>query len=121
MEEALAQLNKLSGVRGSMVVGTDGMVIASEVEEGIDQEVVAAETVSLLKTAERSLSKLDSGPVIKGMVSGQWGRVLFVGAELGLLVALTEPEANLGLVWLELKNTLQRLNAKLGEEENWSP
>lgn len=121
MEETLTQLNKTRGVRGSMVVGRDGMIIASEVEEGIDQEVVAAETIALLKTSERSLSKLDPGPVIKGMISGELGKVLFVGAELGLLIALTEPEANLGLVWLELKNTLQRLNARLQKEENWSP
>ncbi len=121
MEETLSQLNKTSGVRGSMVVGRDGIIISSEVEEGIDQEVVAAETIALLRTSERSLSKLDSGPVIKGMISGELGKVLFVGVELGLLIALTEPEANLGLVWLELKNTLQRLNARLKEEEEWSP
>lgn len=97
------------------------MIIASEVEEGIDQEIVAAKTIALLQTSEKSLSNLDPGPVIKGMISGEGGKVLFVGSELGLLIALTEPEANLGLVWLELRNTLQRLNARLQEEKNWSP
>ncbi len=122
MEEALSQLNKTTGVRGSMLVGIDGIIIASEVEEGIDQEVAAAETVALLKTTERSLSKLYSGPVIRGMVSGELGKVLFMGSEMGLLIALTEPEANLGLVWLELKNAMQRLRGGLPEKESqWSP
>ena len=105
-----------------MLVGIDGIIIASEVEEGIDQEVAAAETVALLKTTERSLSKLYSGPVIRGMVSGELGKVLLMGSEMGLLIALTEPEANLGLVWLELKNAMQRLRGGLPEKESqWSP
>ena len=47
MYEALSELNKTTGVTGSMVVGEDGIIIASDLDENVEEEAVGALAASI--------------------------------------------------------------------------
>jgi hypothetical protein len=50
MREVLSELNKTSGITGSMLVGQDGIVIASDLSSGFDNETVGALASSISST-----------------------------------------------------------------------
>jgi len=54
--EVLSELNKTSGVTGSMVVGHDGIVIASDLGTQFDQDAVGALAVRSALPWPRALS-----------------------------------------------------------------
>ena len=104
MKEILAGLCRVPGVSGAMAVSSDGLLIASQTELGGKdaEEAAAAVAGNLGKVVGPVLQKLGRGELKHVVVSGAGGRVLLVGSGPGCLVALLEPDANLGLVQLEL-------------------
>jgi len=84
--QALDLVTRVRGVRGAMLVSADdGIVVAEQLMEGIKGAAVAALAGSVA-------SRL-----------AEQGALLVVGAPSGILVvAVAEPDVNVGLVRLEL-------------------
>lgn len=101
---ALDLITRVRGVRGAMVVAqSDGLVVAEQLMEGIKGNTVAALTASLAGRLHRAMMVAGLGPSQFWHLQCEQGAVLAVPAGEGLLVvAVTEPEVNVGLVRLEL-------------------
>jgi predicted regulator of Ras-like GTPase activity (Roadblock/LC7/MglB family) len=101
---ALDMITRVRGVRGAMVVArVDGLVVAEQLMEGIKGSTVAALTASLAGRLQRAMVAAGLGPSQFWHLQCEQGAVLAVPAGEGLLVvAVTEPEVNVGLVRLEL-------------------
>lgn len=101
---ALDMVTRVRGVRGAMVVArSDGLVVAEQLMEGIKGSTVAALTASLTGRLQRAMMAAGLGPSQFWHLQCDSGAVLAVPAGEGLLVvAVTEPEVNVGLVRLEL-------------------
>ena len=103
MTEALARtldrLTHATGVRGAMVVDAEaGVSVAAELAAGVDATTLAAMAGSLFKrTADASRSS-GFGDVRILQLDAADGHVVVAGAGPLLVVALTEPGAQLGLV-----------------------
>jgi predicted regulator of Ras-like GTPase activity (Roadblock/LC7/MglB family) len=82
MYEVLTQLNKTNGVTGSMVVGSDGIVIAADLGSGEFSQIT-------VEADKRKMFLADAG--------------------IGTLVVTTEPRVNIGLVRLEIRNAINEL------------
>ncbi|HIQ38388.1 MAG TPA: hypothetical protein EYH53_00065, partial [Methanothermococcus okinawensis] len=54
IDRILADLNKVEGIKGSMVVGKDGLVIAAQMPSGIDVELIGAMASAAYGSAERT-------------------------------------------------------------------
>jgi hypothetical protein len=111
MELVLEELNRATGVVGSFIVDNDGIVVASDVSVGADAERCSALVSSLTNAAEKALSRLGGGAVTSGFFEMDQWKIFFQKQEIGHLVALAEPTANLGLVRMELKQASKRLAA----------
>ena len=61
MQEVLAQLTRLRGVGGAMVVSPDGLPVASQLRQGIDENHLAAAVGELVGSASRLCSALELG------------------------------------------------------------
>lgn len=110
MYEALSELNKTTGITGSMVVGVDGIVIASDLDESVEEEAVGALAASISANIRKSLDRLNATPLRDVTVEAEYGKLFMSDVNVGILVVTTEPEINMGLVRLEMKNAATKLS-----------
>lgn len=110
MYQILEGLNKTSGIIGSMVVGKDGIVIAADLNTQIEEETIGALAAAITSNIQKSLERLNSSPLSQVTVEADNAKLFFTDARLGILVVITEPEVNIGLVRLEIKNAVGKLN-----------
>lgn len=91
IEEQLDNLNNTDGVRGSLVVRQDGLLIASKLNnDDINEDQVGAMTASTLGSGETASDSLQLGDVKGITVETQDGKIISmsVGSE-GILTILT--------------------------------
>ncbi|RKX25802.1 MAG: hypothetical protein DRP45_05060 [Candidatus Zixiibacteriota bacterium] len=109
MYEALSDLNRTPGITGSMVVGDDGIVIAADLNTDFESETVGALAASITSNIQKSLDRLETDPWAQVTIEAADSKLFFTSAELGILVVTAEKSVNIGLIRLEIKNTLTRL------------
>ena len=109
MYEVLNELNKTSGITGSMVVGNDGIVIAADLDERFEGETIGALAASISSNIQKSLERLESTPLKQVTIEADEGKLFFTDAGFGILVVTTEQNVNIGLIRLEIKNAISRL------------
>ncbi|MEA3297800.1 MAG: roadblock/LC7 domain-containing protein [candidate division Zixibacteria bacterium] len=109
MYEVLSDLNKTTGVTGSMVVGNDGIVIAADLDAGFDGDTVGALAASITANIQKSLERLDTRPLKQVTIEADKGKLFFTDAGPGILVVTTEQVVNIGLIRLEMRNAISKL------------
>ena len=113
MSTALDLITRVRGVRGAMLVSADdGIVVAEQLMEGIKGSAVAALAASLAGRLRRAMEAAGTGASVFWHLQGEQGALLVVpggkasdgaGGGAGILVvAVAEPDVNIGLVRLEL-------------------
>jgi predicted regulator of Ras-like GTPase activity (Roadblock/LC7/MglB family) len=114
MQATLEELNKTPGIVGSFIVDSDGIVVTSDVPADADAETCAALVAALKSSADKSLSRLGSGELTTAFFEMEAQKVFLHATGVGSLVALAEPDANLGLVRMELRQAARRLDQSVG-------
>jgi len=111
----LSQLNKTNGVRGSMVVNRDGIVVASDFSIEVDESGVGAVTSSILSALEGALKRINMGRFSRFIISGSESKVAVVDAGQAILLVMLQQEVNMGLVNVEIKEAANavRANSKM--------
>ncbi len=109
MHEILSELNKTTGITGSMVVGNDGIVIAANLQENVEDDTIGALAASITANIHKSLERLQSSPLKHVTIEADDAKLFFSDAGLGILVVTTDKEVNIGLILLEIKNAILRL------------
>ncbi len=109
MHEILSELNKTTGITGSMVVGNDGIVIAANLQENMEDDTIGALAASITANIHKSLERLQSSPLKHVTIEADDAKLFFSDAGLGILVVTTDKEVNIGLIRLEIKNAISRL------------
>ncbi len=112
MYEVLSDLNKTTGITGSMVVGSDGIVIAADLDARFDDDTIGALAASITSNIQKSLHRLETQPLKQVTIEADNGKLFFVDAGLGILVVTTESLVNIGLIRLEMKNAISKLGIK---------
>jgi predicted regulator of Ras-like GTPase activity (Roadblock/LC7/MglB family) len=107
MSKALDMITRVRGVRGAMLVSAeDGLIVAEQLMEGIKGAAVAALAASLAGRLRRAMEAAGTGISVFWHLQAEQGALLVVpGSEASgnvLVVAVTEPDVNIGLVRLEL-------------------
>ncbi|HXE84986.1 MAG TPA: roadblock/LC7 domain-containing protein [Gemmatimonadales bacterium] len=107
MSAALDLITRVRGVRGAMLVSAeDGLIIAEQLMEGIKGSAVAALAASLAGKLRRAMGAAGTGTSVFWHLQAEQGALLVVpggNSEGGILVvAVAEPDVNIGLVRLEL-------------------
>jgi predicted regulator of Ras-like GTPase activity (Roadblock/LC7/MglB family) len=104
-------LTRVAGVRSALVVSAeDGLVVAETSMEGVDAGAAAALAGSLATRLARVAAAAGAGGVRIAHLEAATGGVVVVPVVGGLLlVTVVEPEANLGLLRLALRDSADRL------------
>lgn len=110
----VSRLRDLQGsttdVEASAVVSVDGLIIASSLPAGIEEDRVSAMSAAMLSLGERISSELGRGTLDQVYIHGNHGYVLLmsVGAD-AVLTVLAREGAKLGLVFLEMRRAAEDL------------
>ncbi len=109
MYEVLEELNKTSGITGSMLVASDGIVIASDLDSSNEEETVGALAASIAAVVRKSMDKLGREEFSQVTIEAERGKMFLADAGVGMLVVTAENRANIGLVRLEINQAVTRL------------
>lgn len=118
--EAIMQILKeaeqsVDGIRGVAVVSTDGLPMASAVNAKIGDAELAALASSMLSIGSTAIDNLKKGELDSIYVKCDKGYILLrYSGPLAVVLFITEENARLGPLLLELKRTAQRLEKMLG-------
>ena len=113
MDEILAQLTRVLGVGGAVLVSHDGLTMASSLRSGIDENALAAAVGDVLGMAQRVASSLELGAFLGFSTTTDQGALLILVTGPAFVVLLTDAGANLALVQIESKPLVERLGARL--------
>lgn len=109
MERILTELNQVAGVKGSMVVTKDGVVVAESLGPDLNKENVAAVSSHMIQVSERSLDGLGRGMFERFALTSAHGRMVFVNLDVGYLVVITRMEMKLGQVLIEVDSAARKI------------
>ena len=109
MYEVLEELNRTSGVTGSMVVGHDGIVIAADLDTRYQDETVGALAASITANVTKSLERLSEDELSQITIEAANGKLFLSCNEVGILVVTADENINIGLVRIEMKHAMSRI------------
>ena len=115
LEGILKNLKSVGDIDSSAIVSRDGLLIASDISSSVNAEAFAAMTATMVGAAETAAEELGKGLSERVIVECKEGKIIATGAgKESLLVVMTNPKANLGLVLLEMKKASERIREILG-------
>ena len=115
-EKLVSILKDLQGstpdIEASALVSVDGLMIASALPQDVEEDRVAAMAAAMLSLGERSAAELARGALEQVYVKGTDGYVLLIAVgEEAVLTGLARKDAKLGLVFLDMNRTAEKLAA----------
>ena len=98
-------------VEGAAMVSVDGLVLASALPAGTDEDRVSAMAAALLSLGERTSQELQRGTLEQVYVKGSSGYIILMQAgREAVLQTIAGSGAKLGMVLLEMKRAAQELS-----------
>lgn len=114
-EKILDDLKLLGGIEASVVASRDGLVIYSNTTLNEHDESFAAMSATMLGAAETATLELRKGIPERIIVESDKGKIIATGAgPKALLVVLTEPDASLGIILVEVAKASEKIREVLG-------
>lgn len=112
MIDVLERLNRIDGVQGSMVVALDGIVVASDFAEAIEEDAVGAISSQVLSSLEGALKRMEMGGFQRFIISGSQAKILLMKARNTLVLVLLKRDINMGLVSVEIKEAVEEIDRR---------
>jgi predicted regulator of Ras-like GTPase activity (Roadblock/LC7/MglB family) len=106
----LRDLQQTEGVEASAVVSVDGLIMASALPAGVEEDRVSAMSAAMLSLGERIAGELGRGVLDQVYIRGDQGHVLLIPVgEEAVLTLLALENAKLGLVLLDMRRAVEDL------------
>jgi predicted regulator of Ras-like GTPase activity (Roadblock/LC7/MglB family) len=111
----LTDLNGTSAdIEASGVISTDGLMMASVLPAGMDEDRVGAMSAAMLSLGDRTAQELSRGNLEQVLIKGVKGYVVMTYAgEEAVLTVLAKPNAKLGLIFLDVKRAAESISELL--------
>ncbi|HEX6541183.1 MAG TPA: roadblock/LC7 domain-containing protein [Ktedonobacterales bacterium] len=112
METILQRLMAIDGVTGALLVGKDGLVVASAMDD--DDELVGAMAAAAYDASGRYIDQLSIGDIRHVLFETTRGVVQVSDAGDLLIVVRSARDANIGRVRIEMQQAAIRLSEQMG-------
>lgn len=109
MERILVELNQVGGVKGSMVVTKEGVVVSDALGPDLEKESVAAVSSHVIQISERGLEAIGRAAFEQFTMTSAHGRMVFVNLDVGYLVVITKMEMRLEQVLIEVESAARKI------------
>lgn len=117
MLDVLQKLNKGLGVRGSMIVTPEGIVIQAMLGADLEQDRVAAMASAVLQETQRCLQKGNLGQLSQFILTAMHGKMVFQDCGPAFLVVLAEKGINLDHTLIEIRGAAFKIKSKAKIED----
>jgi hypothetical protein len=93
-------------IEGAGVVSVDGLIMASSLPAGIEEDRVSAMSAAMISLGERISGELGRGMLEQVHIKGGEGYVILMSiGEEAVLTTLVREGAKLGLIFLDMRRT----------------
>ena len=100
-------------IEASAVVSVDGLIMASALQQGVEEDRVSAMSAAMLSLGERISNELGRAGLEQVYIKGQKGYVVLMSVgEEAVLTVMAREQAKLGLILLDMRRAAEDL-AKL--------
>ncbi len=110
MRRIVEDLIRVDGVIGSLLVGKDGLVVASTLLDEEDAEILGAMSAAVFGEIDKATRRLGVGNLVDSIIDAKDGSILLLEAKELILVVITQRTVNLGLVKMEMRRAAKRIS-----------
>jgi uncharacterized protein len=97
-------------IEGAGVVSVDGLIMASSLPAGVEEDRVSAMSAAMISLGERISGELGRGMLDQVHIKGNDGYVILMSVgEEAVLTTLVREGAKLGLIFLDMRRTASDL------------
>jgi predicted regulator of Ras-like GTPase activity (Roadblock/LC7/MglB family) len=102
-------------IEASAVVSVDGLIMASALQQGVEEDRVSAMSAAMLSLGERISSELGRAGLEQVYIKGNAGSIVLTSiGEEAVLTAMARHEAKLGMVFLEMRRAAEDIVKLVG-------
>jgi predicted regulator of Ras-like GTPase activity (Roadblock/LC7/MglB family) len=102
-------------IEASAIVSVDGLIMASALQQGVEEDRVSAMSAAMLSLGERISTELGRGGIEQVYIKGNAGSIVLTSVgEEAVLTAMARQEAKLGLIFLEMRRAAEDLVKLVG-------
>jgi uncharacterized protein len=115
VERLRAMQASASDIEASAVVSVDGLIMASALQQGAEEDRVSAMSAAMLSLGERIAQELGRGQLEQVYIKGDKGFIVLISiGDEAVLTALARQDGKLGLVFLEMRRAAEDLVKLVG-------
>jgi len=113
--EALKRLSETNqDIVGAAIVSNEGLMLVGEIPENMDKDLVSAAFAALVSIAERASQQVELGNLTQLIMLSKNGGALIYPGKKSSLVLLMRPDANLGLILIDVADVVKEIEDILG-------
>ncbi len=102
-------------IEASAVVSVDGLIMASALQQGVEEDRVSAMSAAMLSLGERISGELGRGGLEQVYIKGDKGAIILTAiGEEAVLTAMARQEAKLGMIFLEMRRAAEDITKLVG-------
>jgi len=102
-------------IEASAVVSVDGLIMASALQQGVEEDRVSAMSAAMLSLGERISTELGRKGLEQVYIKGDKGAIVLTSiGEEAVLTALARQDAKLGMIFLEMRRAAEDLFKLVG-------
>ena len=111
LRSILSDLNgSTTDIEASAVLSTDGLIMASMLPAGMDEDRVGAMGAAMLSLGERISKELGRGSLEQVLIKGDVGYVLMTQAGPEAVISvIAKPDTRLGLIFLDIRRAAESI------------
>jgi predicted regulator of Ras-like GTPase activity (Roadblock/LC7/MglB family) len=102
-------------IEASAVVSVDGLIMASALQQGVEEDRVSAMSAAMLSLGERISNELGRAGLEQVYIKGDAGSIVLTSVgEEAVLTAMARHEAKLGMIFLEMRRAAEDILKLVG-------
>ena len=112
MEAILNELNEAVGIKGSMIMTKDGMLVTSKLGDELSESIVAAMASSIILTTRKSLASVGLHDFSRFLLQSSKGKIILVDAGVAFLVVLADVRIKLDVTTIDINRAAYRIQKR---------
>ena len=116
LDDVLSGLLKVGQIKACAVVSKEGLLINSRTPPDVDARIFSALCSTIMGAAEAASGQMTTGIVSQISLKTEKGTIILIPAgQKAILTVLTEPEAQIGLIFYEMEHRAKMFDQILRE------
>jgi predicted regulator of Ras-like GTPase activity (Roadblock/LC7/MglB family) len=116
LDDVLTGLLRVGQIKACGIVSKEGLLISSRTPPDVDARIFSALCSTIMGAAEAASGQMTTGIVSQISVKTEKGTIVLIPAGIkAILTVLTDPEAQIGLIFYEMERRASQVNEILME------